>query len=38
VLALGAHLLLDGAFRVMIWLLVGGLVVMTLARAKYGSD
>jgi len=33
-LALLAYLTLDGPLRAMVWILCGGLAVMTLARAK----
>jgi hypothetical protein len=37
-LGLIAHLTLDGAFRLVVWIFCGGLAVMTLARAKYGEE
>jgi len=36
-LAVGAYWLLDGVFRAGVWVLLGGLTVMTVARAKYGE-
>jgi hypothetical protein len=38
VVALLACFTLDRLFRILIWILCGGLAVMTLARAKYGKD
>ena len=36
-LALVAHWTLNELFRAVVWIFVGGLAVMTIARAKYGA-